>query len=105
MNGFGGGFNMQNLMRQAQKMQEDMKKAQEELESAEVVSVVGGGVVTVTMNGKKQLKSVKIDKAVVDPSDVETLEDLIVAGVNDAESKADKLAQEKMPAGVNGLMN
>jgi len=102
--GMGGGFNMQNLMRQAQKMQEDLEKAQEELANAEVVSTVGGGMVTVTMTGKKVLKSIKLKKEAVDPDDIEMLEDLIVAGVNEASAKADELASSTMPTGLNGLM-
>ena len=102
--GFGGGFNMQSLMQQAKKMQEDMQKAQEELENAEVVATVGGGMVEITMTGKKELKSVKLKKEAVDPDDIEMLEDLLVAGFNEALSKADELANEKMPQGLNGLM-
>jgi len=100
----GGGFNMQSLMQQAKKMQEDMQKAQEELESAEIVSTVGGGMVTITMNGKKEVKSVKLKKEVVDPDDIEMLEDLLVAGFNEAIAKAEELASQKMPQGLNGLM-
>jgi len=100
----GGGFNMQNLMKQAQKMQEDMAKAQEELESAEIEATVGGGMVTVIMNGKKVVKSVKLKKEVVDPNDIEMLEDLIVAGINEANAKVDDIASQKMPNGLGGLM-
>ena len=102
--GFNGGFNMQSLMQQAKKMQEDMQKAQEELENAEVVATVGGGMVEITMTGKKEIKSVKLKKEVVDPDDIEMLEDLLVAGFNEALNKADELASEKMPQGLNGLM-
>lgn len=100
----GGGFNMQSLMQQAKKMQEDMQKAQEELENAEIVATVGGGMVEITMNGKKELKSVKLKKEVVDPEDIELLEDLLVAGFNEALAKADEMASAKMPQGLNGLM-
>ncbi len=99
-----GGFNMQGLMKQAQKMQEDMLKAQEELENATVEATVGGGMVTVVMNGKKDIQSVKLAKEVVDPDDIEMLEDLIVAGFKEACAKADELSQSKMPSGINGLM-
>lgn len=102
--GFNGGFNMQSLMQQAKKMQEDMQKAQEELENAEVVATVGGGMVEITMTGKKELKSVKLKKEVVDPDDIEMLEDLLVAGFNEALAKVDEIASEKMPQGLNGLM-
>jgi len=95
--GFGGGGNqMQQLMQQAKKMQEEMTKAKEELDNAEIEGTAGGGAVKVTMNGGKILSSVSIDKSVVDPEDVEMLEDLIVAAFNDAYSKADKMTQDKM---------
>ena len=97
---FGGG-NMQNLMRQAQKMQEQMQaqmaKAEEELENAELKGVSGGGMVEVTVNGKKQVLGVSIKPEVVDPDDVEMLEDLIVAAFNEAVSKADELEAQVKP--------
>ena len=99
-----GGFNMQGLMKQAQKMQEDMLKAQKELEDAEIVATVGGGMVTVVMNGKKDVKKVTLAKEVVDPDDIEMLEDLIVAGFKEACAKADEMASSKMPTVINGLM-
>ena len=105
MGGFGG-MNMQNLMRQAQKMQEDMTKAQEELANAQVEGVSGGGMVKVTMTGKKEILSVKLMREAVDPEDVEMLEDLIVAAINDASAKAQQLSDDKMGgfAGMGGLM-
>ena len=104
--GFGGGMNMNALMQQAKKMQEQMMKAQEELDSAEVIGKAGGDMVTVTMNGKKELKSIKLSKTAVDPDDVEMLEDLIVAAYNDAFKKAEDLYKDKMgPMGnLGGLM-
>ena len=69
--GFGGGMNMNALMQQARKMQDQMMKAQEELENAEIVGKAGGEMVTVTMNGNKEIKSIKLDKSAVDPDDVE----------------------------------
>lgn len=96
--GFGGGNNMQNLMKQAQKMQQDMQKAQQELEEAELVGTAGGGLVSVTVNGKKIISAVTVSPAAADPDDVEMLEDLIIAAINDAYAKADKLAEEKMGA-------
>ncbi|MBO5910165.1 MAG: YbaB/EbfC family nucleoid-associated protein [Clostridia bacterium] len=103
MGGFG---NMQNLMRQAQKMQDDMMRAQEELASAQVEGVSGGGMVTVTMSGKKEILGIKLKREAVDPDDVEMLEDLIVAAINDASSKAQQLSDEKMGgfAGIGGLL-
>lgn len=104
--GFGGGMNMNALMQQARKMQEQMVKAQEELENAQVVGKAGGEMVVVTMNGKKEIQSIKLDKTAVDPDDVEMLEDLIIVAINDASAKADELSKEKMgPMGsLGGLM-
>lgn len=103
--GFGGGMNMNALMQQAKKMQEQMLKAQEDLENSEVVGKAGGEMVAVTMNGKGVIKSIKLDKTAVDPDDVEMLEDLIIVAINDAKAKADALANDKMPmGGMGGLM-
>jgi len=92
---FGGGMNMQNLMKQAQKMQADMQakmeKAEEELESTELTGTSGGGMVEVTVTGKKRLIGVSLKPEVVDPDDIEMLEDLLVAAVNDALDKASEL--------------
>ncbi len=93
--GFGGG-NMQQLMRQAQKMQQDILKAQEELAETEVVATAGGGMVEVTMTCDKKLVSLKIKPEAVDPDDVEMLEDLIIAAVNEAITTAEKTSEEKM---------
>ena len=100
--GFGGGMNMNALMQQARKMQDQMMKAQEELENAEIVGKGGGEMVTVTMNGNKEIKSIKLDKSAVDPDDVEMLEDLIIVAIKDASEKADAMRKDKMPMG--GLM-
>ena len=103
--GFGGGMNMNALMQQAKKMQEQMLKAQEELENAEVIGKAGGEMVTVTMSGKGEIKSIKLDKSAVDPDDVEMLEDLIIVAINDATKKAEELKNDKMPmGGMGGLM-
>ncbi len=96
--GFGGGNQMQNLMRQAQKMQEEMQKAQAELEEMEVEGTSGGGLVKVNMTAKKVVKSINIDPNAVDTEDIEMLEDLLVAALNDGYTKADKLYSEKMGA-------
>ena len=83
--GMGGGpQNMQSMIRQAQKMQEDMAAKQEELDAREYEINAGGGVVTVKINGKKEIRSIDLDPEIVDPDDVETLTDLLVAGVNEA---------------------
>ena len=94
--GFGGGAQMQQLMKQAQKMQEDIAKAQEELENAEIEGESGGGLVKVVMNGKKIVSSITISPNAVDLDDMEMLEDLIVAALNSAYDEADELYSEKM---------
>lgn len=94
--GFGGG-NMQALMRQAQKMQEDMKRIREEIDATEYKSSVGGGMVEVCMLGDKTVKSVNIKKEVVDPDDVEMLEDLVVSAVNDCISKITADERNRLP--------
>lgn len=94
--GFGGG-NMQQLMRQAQKMQEDMKRIREEIDATEYKSSVGGGMVEVTMLGNKTVKAVRIKPEVVDAEDVEMLEDLVVSAVNDCISKITADEQSKLP--------
>ena len=95
--GFGGGANMQAMLRQAQKMQEDLTKAKKALEETEFVSSVGGGMVEVRMMGTKTLKSISIKPEVVDPDDVEMLEDLVVSAVNDAIGQINRKEQEIMP--------
>ncbi len=94
--GFGGGNQMQNLMKQAQKMQQEMMKAQEELEETEIEGTSGGGLVKVTVTGKKDVSSISISPDAVDVDDIEMLEDLLVAAFNDAFSKVDKLTSEKL---------
>ena len=101
--GFGGGANLNQLMRQAQKMQEDMAKAKAELDSTEFVSSVGGGMVEVKMTGDRNLKSISIKKEVVDPDDVEMLEDLIISAVNDALEQISRKEKEAMPS-IPGMM-
>lgn len=96
--GFGGGNQMQNLMRQAQKMQEEMQKAQAELDEMEITGTAGGNLVKVTMNAKKVVNGINIDPNAVDMDDLTLLEDLIVAALNDGYSKADEVYSEKMGA-------
>ena len=103
---FGGGFggaNMQGLLRQAQKMQEDLQRAKKQLEETEFVSSVGGGMVEVRMMGNKTLKSVSIKPEVVDPDDVEMLEDLVISAVNDALGQIARKEQEMMPQVPGGM--
>lgn len=102
MGGMGGG-NMNNMIRQAQKMQQDMLKAQEELESKTYEAAAGGGVVSATVSGKKELVGVSIDPEAVDPEDVEMLQDLIVAAVNEALRKANEDAASQMSKLTGGL--
>ena len=102
MGGMGGG-NMNNMIRQAQKIQQDMLKAQEALESKNYEAAAGGGVVTATVSGKKELVSVAIDPEAVDPDDVEMLQDLIVAAVNEALRKANEDAASQMSKLTGGL--
>lgn len=96
--GFGGGNQMQNLMKQAQKMQEEMVKAQAELDEMVIEGSASGGLVKVSMNAKKVVSSISINKEAVDVDDIEMLEDLIVVALNDAYEKADKVYAEKMGA-------
>ena len=104
MGGFGG-FNMNQLMREAKKMQEDVEKTQEELANKEFENSVGGGAVSVKISGDKVVKEIKISKDAVDPDDVETLEDLILTCLNGAMKKADEAASQSMGKyNIPGLM-
>lgn len=94
---------MQQLLEQAQRMQEQLMSAQQELADAEVTGTAGGGLVTATVSGANELKALVIDPKVVDPEDVETLADLVVAAVRDAGAKAQRLAAEKMGPLAGGL--
>ena len=95
--GLGGGpSNMQSMIKQAQKMQEDMAAKQAELEEREYDISAGGGVVNLKINGKKEILSVKLAEEIVDPDDIETLEDLIVAAVNEAIKKVESISANEM---------
>lgn len=100
--GFPGG-NMNNMMRQVQKMQKDMQKAQERIEEMEFTSTAGGGVVEAVVNGKREVLSVKIDEDVIDPEEKDMLEDMVVAAINDALKKAEKTTQDEMGKLTGGL--
>ena len=104
-NQFGGfgGPNMQQLMRQAQKMQEDLMKAQEELEKSQFTAKAGGGVVTATVSGKHELLAIEIATDAVDPDDMEMLQDLIVAAVNAANQMVETASVESMSKISGGL--
>lgn len=95
--GFGGGMNMQALMKQAQQMQEQLKKAQDELKESEFIGSAGGGMINVTVSGAKEVLAVSIKPEAVDPDDIEMLEDLITAAVNDALNKVSEKERELMP--------
>ena len=104
--GFPGGMgNMQNLMKQAQKMQKDIERKQEEAANTEFEVSVGGGAVTVRATGAKEIKDIKIKKEVVDKEDVEMLQDLILTAVNEALNKADDMMKEGLGGfNIPGLM-
>ena len=99
-----GGGNMQNLMKQAQKMQERMAELQADLDEREYDFTVGGGMITIKMNGKKEMQSIEIKPEVVDPDDIEMLQDLIVAGVNEAISSIEKTNNDELSK-VTGNIN
>jgi DNA-binding YbaB/EbfC family protein len=95
--------NLGQLMKQAQQMQAKMAEMQAQLESVEMTGAAGGGMVQVTVNGKGDVKRVKIDQAVVDPAEVEVLEDLLVAAFNDARTKVNSHAESEMQKLTGGL--
>ena len=101
--GPGGQPDLQQLMQQALAMQQQLVTAQEELAEAEVSGSAGGGVVTVTMSGSGEVTRIRIDPAVVDPEDVETLEDLVVAAVHAAAEEQRRLAEQKLGPLASGL--
>ena len=98
-----GAPNMNQMIKQAQKMQQDMLKMQEELEETTVEATVGGGMVTVTATAKKEIKSVKINPECVDPDDVEMLEDLVLSAINEALKKAEDVSTQQMSKITGGL--
>ncbi|MBI4183576.1 MAG: YbaB/EbfC family nucleoid-associated protein [Proteobacteria bacterium] len=95
--------NLGQMMKQAQKMQQAMAEMQERLAAAEVTGSAGGGMVSVTLNGKGEMRRVKIDPALVDPKEAEVLEDLIVAAHNDAKAKIEAHVAEEMKKLTGGL--
>ncbi|KZE11306.1 YbaB/EbfC family nucleoid-associated protein [Priestia aryabhattai] len=95
--------NMQKMMKQMQKMQKDMQKAQEELAEKTVEGTAGGGMVTVVVNGQKQVIDVNIKEDVVDPEDIEMLQDLVLAATNDALKQMDDLTNNTMGQFTKGL--
>lgn len=102
--GYGGGANnMQSMIRKAQKMQEEMEQKQAELNEQEFTATSGGGAVTVVISGKKEIKSLKLKPEVVDPEDIEMLEDLIMAAVNESIRTVEEITSTAMDAITNGL--
>ena len=104
--GFPGGMpgmNMNNIMKQYQRMQRKLEEAQEELSKKEYIGQAGGGAVKITVTGEKKVRKVDIDKDAVDPEDVETLEDMILAAVNQAIGSADEDSQSEMGKLTGGL--
>ena len=99
----GGPGNMNQMLKQAQKMQEDMASLQEDLEQREYSATSGGGAISVTVDGKHLIKSIKINPEIIDADDAEMLEDLVTVAVNEAIEKALKTAEEEMGAITGGL--
>ena len=101
--GFRGGMGGGNMMKQAQKMQEEFMKMQQELESKEFTSTVGGGAVKATMIGTRALKSIEIDPSAVDPDDVEMLQDLVLSAVNEAMRMAEEATNSEVSKLTGGM--
>lgn len=100
----GGGMNMNNMLKQAQQMQARMQQMQQELETKEVEATSGGGMVKVVAMGNKTIKEIEIKEEVVDPDDIEMLQDLIIAAINEALAKADEMVAAEMGK-ITGGMN
>ncbi|ADD69132.1 conserved hypothetical protein [Denitrovibrio acetiphilus DSM 12809] len=96
-------MNIQQMMKQAQKMQKKMEEVQEEASKEIVEATSGGGMVTVQVSGKQEIVSIKIEKDVVDPEDVDMLQDLVLAAVNEGLKKSQEVVQEKMSAVTGGM--
>lgn len=96
-------FDLSKVMQQAQELQERMRRAQEELRHREVEATVGGGMVTARANGRMELVELKIDPQAVDPRDVEMLQDLVVAAVNQVMTRAQQMVQEELQSMTGGL--
>ncbi len=101
--GMGGMGNMNQMIKQAQKMQEQMLKMQEEMETKTFTADAGGGAVSATVNGKKELQDISLQEEVVDPDDIEMLQDLIIAAVNEAMRKAEKDSEAQMGSLTGGM--
>ncbi|MCF6460144.1 YbaB/EbfC family nucleoid-associated protein [Clostridium sp. Cult3] len=101
--GFPGMGNMGNMMKQMKKVQKQMEEMQKQLEQSEVEASAGGGAVTAKANGKKEIIAITIDESVVDPEDVEMLQDLVLAAVNEALRNAEELATQEMNKLTGGM--
>lgn len=101
--GMGGGANMNQMIKQAQKMQEQMLKMQEEMETKTYEAVVGGGAVKVVIDGKREVKEITLSPEVVDPDDIEMLQDLVVAAVNEGLRKVDAESSAQLGSITGGL--
>lgn len=95
--------NMNQMMKQAKKMQEQMGKVQEDLKAKTIETTVGGGMVTVVANGERKINSISINREVVDPEDVEMLQDLVLSAINDALNQVDKMIEQDMGKVTGGL--
>ncbi|MBQ9411958.1 MAG: YbaB/EbfC family nucleoid-associated protein [Oscillospiraceae bacterium] len=98
-----GGMNQMQMMKQAQKLQQEMQRMQEELEQAEYTAAAGGGAVSATVSGRRELTALVIDPEAADPEDVEMLQDLVIAAVNEALRKAEDAASQNMSKLTGGL--
>ena len=98
-----GGMNQANVMKQAQKMQQDFLRMQKELEEKEFTAKSGGGMVSATVNGNREVTKIEIKPEAVDPEDVEMLQDMVLAAVNDALEQAEQMASKQMSAVTGGL--
>lgn len=103
--GFNGGMpgNMGNIMKQAQKMQKQMEETQQQIETMSATASAGGGAVKVTISGKKEITGIKLSEEVVDPDDIEMLEDLIMAAVNEAIRKIEDMSSQQMSKITGGM--
>ena len=101
--GMPGGMNQAAMMKQAQKMQQKMLEAQKELEESEFTATAGGGAVEVTITGDKKVKELKLSEEAVDPDDIETLQDMIIAALNEAFAKVDDKTSQSMGSLTGGM--
>ncbi len=99
----GGAQNMNQMIRQAQKMQDEITELQTDIEAREFTATAGGGVVEVTLNGKKEIKTLNLKPEIVDPEDIETLQDLIIAAINEAVNNIEATTEAEMSKITGGV--